>query len=376
VITAAFLLTLATLVKETALLILPLTILWAVFPLMTKSKKQMDNWWTPWVTPLAALLALAVYFGLRSKWKSTGLFSGTYTDRYLINPNEITQKVLRWFTQIAFHFHYYIPFLLLWIGSPVKNKLSQSLRINLFRWSTWWLIWITVYLPWEYAETYYLLPFAMGGAMVIGLVMPNILQAIKHARLPRQILSSAFAILTGCLFLLTMPNLLTNARIQLTFDRANAWMLATVGADAPKNAEILINLETIGEYSENVAYILKNHLGRDDINYTNINDAIMPAISTHTGAYVLAPKIINQPTLTFRAGVDETFQTLWNNIFLKESENQNRLLGSYNESFRLMNINLPILLCKLGLSDGFCQNPDPLIDTREFIYGWDIYLIQ
>jgi hypothetical protein len=30
----------------------------------------------------------------------------------------------------------------------------------------------------------------------------------------------------------------------------------------------------------------------------------------------------------------------------------------------------------LGLSDGFCQNPDPLIDTREFIYGWDIYLIQ
>jgi hypothetical protein len=320
---------------------------------------------------------LTLYFVLRTTWKSTGLFSGTYTDRYLVNPKEITQKALRWFTQIAFYFHYYIPFLFLWfVSAIIQGKPFNSINTNVFRWATWWFLWIAVFLPWEFAETYYLLPFAMGGAMVVGLVMPSILQAIKHAHLPRRVISSALFILTGALFILTIPNMITNARIQLVFDRANQWVLATIGTEVPEGAEILINLETSGEYSENVEYILRNHVGRDDINYANINDATMPAISTHTNAYVLAPRITNQPNLTLRAGVDETFQKLWNDIFLKETENQNHLLNSYDESFRLTNVNLPVLLCKLGLSNGFCADPDPLIDTREFIYGWDIYLIQ
>lgn len=46
------------------------------------------------------------------------------------------------------------------------------------------------------------------------------------------------------------------------------------------------------------------------------------------------------------------------------------------EEFRIINLNLPVVVCPLIGPRGFCQDPDPLFDTRLFSYGWDIYTIR
>jgi hypothetical protein len=102
----------------------------------------------------------------------------------------------------------------------------------------------------------------------------------------------------------------------------------------------------------------------------------MEEINDQTGAIVLMPYINNQPNLTVRAGVEEFYQQQWNQKFLENTESNRVSLKTFEGSFRLSNVNLPTALCPLLDQRGFCENPDPLIDTRLFTYGWEIFEIR
>jgi hypothetical protein len=102
----------------------------------------------------------------------------------------------------------------------------------------------------------------------------------------------------------------------------------------------------------------------------------MEEINDQTGAIVLMPYINNQPNLTVRAGVEEFYQQQWNQKFLENTESNRVSLKTFEGSFRLSNVNLPTALCPLLGQRGFCENPDPLIDTRLFTYGWEIFEIR
>ncbi|MFU8827224.1 MAG: hypothetical protein ACNA70_07005 [Brevefilum sp.] len=52
------------------------------------------------------------------------------------------------------------------------------------------------------------------------------------------------------------------------------------------------------------------------------------------------------------------------------------LVDQVRDEFRIINLNLPVVLCPLVGPHGFCEHPDPLLDTRLFRYGWDIYRIK
>jgi hypothetical protein len=77
-----------------------------------------------------------------------------------------------------------------------------------------------------------------------------------------------------------------------------------------------------------------------------------------------------------RAGVEEFYQQQWNQKFLENTESNRVSLKTFEGSFRLSNVNLPTALCPLLGQRGFCENPDPLIDTRLFTYGWEIFEIR
>jgi hypothetical protein len=77
-----------------------------------------------------------------------------------------------------------------------------------------------------------------------------------------------------------------------------------------------------------------------------------------------------------RAGVEEFYQQQWNQKFLENTESNRVSLKTFEGSFRLSNVNLPIVLCPILGQRGFCKNPDPFIDTRLFTYGWEIFEIR
>ena len=102
----------------------------------------------------------------------------------------------------------------------------------------------------------------------------------------------------------------------------------------------------------------------------------MEEINNHSRAIILMPFIKNQPQLTVRAGVEEFYQQQWNEKFLEKTESKRKFLKSFEESFQISNINLPIALCPILGQRGFCENPDSLIDNRTFLYGWEIFEIR
>jgi len=374
---ASLLLLLAILVKETAIAMLPLIILWALYPIIFKNKDLKSFRKSFWVLGGAAFIAVMVYFGLRHITQNTSLLGGTYTDRYLVDLGETLHKLLRWVTQYAFYFNYTLPIILVWIWFAYKKiSINPVQKFELFRWATWWIMWFVVFIPWTYAEIYYLLPFAFGGAILIGLSAPIFISTLATSRASGRILPLTLGILAGLLFLLTLPNYRTDAKIQLAFDQANSEMITYVSETAPEGSTALMNIQTSNEYSEKMAIYLNDHYQRSDINFGIIDADQMETISDQSGAIVLMPFIDNQPTLTVRAGVEELYQDLWNETYLQETDGEREQLMAFEESFRLSNINLPVILCKLGLEAGFCQNPDPLFDFQIFTYGWEITQIQ
>ena len=363
---------LAILVKETAIIMLPLSALWAIYAVLMSRKSKIPTELKAWALVGAALVATLTYFILRNTSHATALLGGTYTNRYLVDAEELLSKLLRWITQLAFYFHYFVPVLALWLYLVIaKIPIPKPLKSTLFKWFTWWIVWFVVFIPWEFAEIYYLLPFALGGAMLISLTAPLILKQAKG-----RVGVIALSILSVTLFLLTLPNYVTNAHLQLAFDKANTAMFEYASENIPKNAFVIINIDTYNEYSEKTKDILFDHYHRDDMDYHIMNQEMIEQITTRTGAYVLVPWIDNQPNLSIRAGVEEYYQDIVDQIFYHHTEFIHDLQFSTEESFQLFNINLPVGLCHLGLDSGFCQDPDPIIDTQPFSYKWEVYILQ
>jgi len=374
---AALLILLATIVKETAIVILPLAILWALYPTLIKHRTLKSSRRNYWILAGVAALAVLAYFGLRQTFQNTPLLGGSYTDRYLVNLDETLQKLLRWITQYAFYFHYTAPIILLWVWFVIKKvPVDNNLKFELFRWGVWWILWFAIFIPWNYAEIYYLLPFAFGGAMLISLTTPIFLNALKQFKSSDRVVTYALGIMTGILFLITLPNYRTDAKTQLAFDQANNDLLTYITATVPKDSTVLMNLQTSNEYYEKMDLYLKEHYQRADVDFRILDNTQLETIGDQSGDIVLMPFIDNQPTLTVRAGVEETYQSVWNETFRTATEEQLQQLAVFENSFRLSNVNLPVILCKFGLESGFCQDPDPLFDFRTFTYGWEIIIIQ
>ena len=374
---AGLLLLLAIMVKETAIIMVPLTVLWALYPTLSKANSLKANRPYYWRLAAGASLSVAGFFISRRVVQATSLLGGSYTNKYMINLGEMLERVLRWITQYTFYFLFTVPIILLLIWFIIKKvRVDEDLKFKLFRWGTWCVLWFAIYLPWEFAKTYYLLPFALGVAMVVGLSAPIVIKQIKEFNLFSRVVTVVLAVLSGVLFLLTIPSYITNARVQLAFDKANDQMLRYVVNDTPANAVILLNIETYKEYTEKIEEYLFTHYNREDIVFLNIDQALMETVDERNQAYVLVPIIDNQPELTVRAGVIETYQDVWDQKFFDKTTNHRDFLVSFEESFRLSNINLPVVLCQFGLEAGFCQTPDILIDTRPFSYRWEIYQIQ
>ena len=378
ILLSAFAILMAILVKETAIVMLPIFFLWTLINFLFRKSDPKQSHKLSLSLMISAILAVGAYFLLRSLWGATALLGGGYTDRYQFEVISLTQKILRWATQFAFYFHYLLPiiFLLVLLLFFYKNALSEKEKRLLFIWGTWSLLWYGILIPWEYAELYYLLPFGFGISIILGIIIPPILKLINSGQKIQHRLIMVLSILACVLFVLTLPNYVTDANTQLTFDQINDDMLAFLTDYASNDETIYINIQRSNEYSEKLEVYLREHYQLREITYDNIDAELMETIDEETGAVILMPFIKNQPRLTVRAGVEEAYQRQWNEKLLETTESKREPIEEFERSFRISNINLPVLICPILGNRGFCENPDPIIDTRLFVYGWEIFEIK
>jgi hypothetical protein len=377
ILLSAFCILIAILFKENAMVTLPIFFLWAVNNYFSPDPDSNKGLISSLSLIAAAILAIIAYFLLRRVWGATALLGGTYTKRYLVDFTSLLQKLLRWATQFAFHFHYLLPIILMIIFLFFsKNTLNKKEKRLVFQWGIWCLVWYGFLIPWQFAEVYFLLSFGFGVSIIIGIIIPPILRSIMSEQKYKRFSVAILLFITIILFILTIPNYITHAKTQLTFDKVNQEMLNFISEYPSADSTIFVNIETSNEYSEILEVFLKEINQFEDVTYDNIDPELMEEINNRKGAIILMPFIKNQPNLTVRAGVEEFYQQQWNERFLEKTGSNRESVTRFEQSFQLSNVNLPVLLCPILGQRGFCQHPDPVIDTRVFVYGWEIFEIK
>ncbi|MCB2213790.1 hypothetical protein KQH50_00190 [bacterium] len=367
----------ATLVKETSLVMIVISGLWFLVAWVKHQKNNRKSMRDVLILLGIAVLSIVMFFLMRKVWGAAAINDGTYTQHYGLAINEIMANIGRWAVLIGSNFLYLLPFsitiVLLWVW---HKDFRQNDRF--YSWLIWCLGWFSVLLPWDFAESYYLLPFSLGVAALVGEAVPEIVKAISGLCRSRKVTLSIFLGLTCLLWFITLPNTLTSARVQLLVDRINQAVMEETAQTLTNNGLALVNIQVENEYVYNMELSLRNQYERRDIRFNNVDSRWLdtPPLEAEPNTLFLLPTISHQPNLTVRMGIQETAQTIWNPKLLSLTEPRPQLIKQFSGSIRLTNINLATLACPLVQSAGFCQNPDPVFDFRLFSYGWEIYQIQ
>lgn len=366
----------AMLVKETTLALLPIAVVWAglaAFPRENVSKKGK---WAALIFLAAVLLGILAAFGLRALWGTPTLAGGTYTERYDFSLMSLLNRLARWATLYAFYYHFLVPLAILTLILVLRANLTRwPFRDQLFNWLIWIAGWVTALIPWEFTEVYYLLPFSLGIAILAGLMAPHWARVFKRDSTAGWIQKTLLGF-SITLFLLTLPTYTTHARTQLTIDRVNQAMLRSVKNITPQNGDVLIGMENPTEYVVNIERFLLDRYERTDIQYDYVSLETLGVLHHFSRGILVLPYVRNLPDLILRTGVEEKFTIDWREVIIYEMEDRLKELDREREGFQMFNINLPVVLCPLIGERGFCEAPDPLIDTREFRFGWEVYQIR
>jgi hypothetical protein len=363
--------------KETAYIMAPISACWAGYSLIQHknfSNKERGDYLAYFVTMAASMGA---FFLIRALLGAPGVTEGTFTERYVFTWEAILSRIPRWLTLFVNYYHYLVPYIAMIVIILISRKeLTPDHKQHTFEWGIWMLAWIGALLPWEYAKAYYLLSFSLGVSILIGLFAPHIWDLLQNATTKTRWLMITLSVLFIVLFLASLTHYRTHARTQLIFDRMNHHMLEITHEITPPDGSVFTSLETRKEYVEGIQYFLVDFYGLTEINYTYVSVETLERMHMYPGGIVLMPYINNMPRLLVRAGVDEEFTMLWNEIVLRNMGDRLIPVSQHRAQFRIVNLNLGVIFCPLVGSRGYCENPDPFLDTRLFSYGWDIFQIK
>jgi len=361
--------------KETSVVLLPISVTWyALVRFIPGYGKESDRRDRYGAFAFANIIAVIVFFIIRTWVISMQVNTGTYTQRYAIDFGQILQSVVRWGGWLVRDFFWVVPLLLaalLLIAS--RRKIQSVLLLESF---VWMGAWMGIYLPWNFMAEYYMLPFTMGLAVFASALVVEIIPAVRDHGWRG--LSSLTALGLSLLFFIgSLFNTLTNARVQLVVDESNAHMMTEVARSAAPNSLILVNFQDFTEYVAEMQTQFETLYGRPDLRVEMINpEETIPDAGGDT--YIVAASVNNQPLLTVRMGVVEEAQRIWNERlkeFLQANDNWKSVYEAMR-TFRLSDVNYPRLFCPFIKTRAFCATPAPLVDTRPFTYGWTIYKLE
>lgn len=353
--------------KETSMIILPVALAWFAAAWGWSRLSQIDRieWRGDYL--LSSILACMVYLALRLAFTTSAVETSGYTERFVISIGQLIASGTRWAGWLMRDYLYLLTlFLILGIVLIRREKVPYlQVVVDMF---VWMIVWVAVYLPWNFMTEYYMLPFAFGAAILAGSVLGDV--AVWRDRLTRWVGG-----ISVVLIIITLVNNYTSAGIQLTVDSMNDRLMNTI-TRLPYGSMVLINIQSHNEYTDQIQMQLDARFGREDMQFQlfNPNVALPPACQPGN-CFVVTPVVENQPLLTVRMGVHEPTQKGWNDSLTAYLANHAgwKEFDSFLGSTRMLAVDLPRLFCAVIETRSFCATPSPLLDTRSFQYGWKIY---
>ncbi len=293
--------------------------------------------------------------------------SGGYGSGYDFAVSRFIDSAIRYTGWLLYFFPYLLPAGLLYLVASIGASGQDGRVADAAMWMAGW---VAVYLPWKFAVGYYLLPFAVGAVGFAALGIDHWGAIREKLDPPLRWLGQALCLSVVILWLLTLPTSYSLARVQLAVDKSNAGFLERL-SQLPVEATVLVNIQVPNEYTDKMPSYLAEVYGRQDLRIEVAGDEIGEG-----DTYLARPLVENQPRLTVRLGVVEETQDLWNAEIEPVLDGRAALLFSNVTGARLLSVNFPRTLCWLIPRRAYCRIHEPLLDTRFFRYGWELYRLN
>jgi hypothetical protein len=369
-------------VKETTIVMIPISLVWLVLGWMRGQKSSAGTptggmWGESASGALVIISALSsgIFLFLRRLITNAVLTEGRYTNDYAIQAQTVLASLVRWSGWLVRDFLFLLPVVTLAIIWLVVKKKSAD-RGFILESIIWMGGWAAIYLPWYFMAEYYMLPFTIGVAVFLGALFEIGREVLSTVKNRMRWLIYICLVAAGLIFAMTLANNASNAAIQLAVDAANAKMLKNVVDFAPEGSNVMINIQEPNEYTSQIPLYIRNVLGRRDIRVEHLHS--QPPLSKGKGIsghnLVITPVVKNQPFLSVRMGVVEQTQEIWlslldNYLLLADWQ----MISRSEYRFPLLIFDFSRIFCPVLKRRNFCERPAPLLDTREFSYGWKIY---
>jgi hypothetical protein len=353
--------------KETALVILPISVGWLVTEGILAQLQHRERRWR-WLASIfmASLVSFAIYWLIRNALVDTSLQSGTYTSGYNFSITAMKASLIRWVGWLIRNDLYLVPLLLFWVIESIANRKILSIK-NISLILVWLFGWIAIYIPWRFAQEYYLLPFDLGASILVVILLRLAWHTYQKSSKVNRIFVGGILVASALLWLASLANYWTDARIQMAVDSANQQMLDGI-EKLPEDASILLNIQYPNEYTVELDLLLRQVRGRADVKLETFNPS-----KQQNANYYLTPIIQNRPLLTVRMGVSEPDLAVWISSLQNTIGDANQPVMEVEQRVPLMMVDLPRIFCPLLPGLNFCSSAYPVIDMRTFVYGWKLY---
>jgi len=374
----------ATLTKETTLLIVPifaanLGIEWFHQKILGKRRETGSATSPDWsirffAAAVAGILCAIGYLIARTLLAGAEISTGTYTHAYGFGLDKVVPALLRWAGWIFRDFPYLFALAGLLLVFFIAKRRFPHWRLYVYT-LIWMAAWVAFYLPWRFSQEYYLLPFALGAAVLCGSILSHTVHEMLQTGFLRWVSISLIGLAAG-LFAITLLTNLTNARIQLTVDQTNIEMLDYLEANLPPNSVLVVNIRDPNEYLEEIRIHLNEIRPRPDIRVDFVRGQGLARVPDLPASYfILTPTIQNQVVLSVRMGVIESTMKDWNAALIQEVGSKLTPVYRIENDFKIFHIDLPRIFCPILKNKNFCATPQPILDQRQFQYGWEIYQV-
>jgi hypothetical protein len=348
--------------KETSVVLIPIALGWLAFEWRTRPPHGCRRRFAATFAAVTALAALA-FLALRWQYAALALGDGSYTRAYSVRLVTVGPALFRIAAWLVRDFAWLLPVL-----SAALVLLVRGVgRAPIVYAGTWMLGWLVVYLPWPATFAYYLLPFALGAAVLGGTV-------ISEAWAVRRGGARLMLITMTLLWLTAVVNVTADARLQLAVDRANADVVDFLGA-LPPSSRVVLNMTPVNEYHFELPMHLREIKHRPDIVFVQPKSGEAAAANT----FVLTPEMANQPGPTVRIALHEAGVRHDNATLPPLLPDGGELVYRAAQRIAVVEIGLQRLLCPLGAGPVFdptyCPRGRGVVFRRTFVYGWQVHRV-
>jgi hypothetical protein len=375
ILSSAIFLLLAHTSKETSIVVLPIALVWYfVAKFLPLGKGEDDSRYTTrGAYVVSTFISVLVYYAMRIYFVTWQMNTGSYTSRYGFALDKILASSIRWAGWLIRDYAYLLPLVIIGlVGLVVWRKMDYTHL--LLESLIWMAAWMLLLLPWYFMTEYYMMPFAIGAAVFGGILIENALCLVESEHKIWRWFTRLCLGLAVLLLVFSQLNNISNGRIQLAVDSANAEMLFFL-RDAELSSTIFLNIQTPNEYYYKLLNYLNQYWERSDL-------SILPFDFQDTSRsgiyYLIVPYIVNQPLLAVRMGVVEETQNKWNDSLSQYFQEHLgwQKVEQIERRFTLSGVDLPRLFCPFIRTRAFCATPAPFVDVRPFVYGWTIYKLE